>query len=79
MDRIFNVVELFEMDEALDVVFFCKSFAHFIAMLTNAPYEVVCHANIQCAADSTGKNVDVKVSFSTQAGLDASADDDVKP
>jgi hypothetical protein len=45
-DRVFGIIELFEIDEPVDFVFLCKAFDRFQSMFGYSTNEVIGHAGI---------------------------------
>ena len=62
-DRIFCILELFEINQHVDVVFLGKVLGQFQLMLGDAADEVVGHADVERAADAAGEDVDVEASW----------------
>src|SRR6185437_5066873 len=60
LDRIFRIVELLEIHESDDVISFCETLNRLRFVFCDSTDEIIRHANIQCATDPAGQNVDVE-------------------
>jgi hypothetical protein len=70
-DRVFGIIELFEIQQPADLIFLRKAFHLFQAMLSYAPNEIVGNADVERAADAIGKNVYLEAAcpHSTASGI----------
>src|ERR1700733_3054233 len=68
-DGVFDIVKLFEIDQPVDLVFFCKAFHRFQAMLRHAANEIVGYADVKRAADAISKYVDVEAACLHRSAL----------
>ena len=64
-DRVFSIIELFEINESSDLVSLRKAFRQFQAMLGHATDKVVSHADVKRTSDAAGKDVDVEAVCAT--------------
>jgi hypothetical protein len=70
LDCVFGVIELFEINEPADLIFLRKAFRQFLAMLGDAPNEVVGNANVKRAADAAGEDVELEAACSHLRSLE---------
>jgi hypothetical protein len=81
-DCCFNIGMLFEIDEAMDAIVFCKSRDQAVPMLVHSAHQVVGHADVECPTNFAGKNVNRVIAFGDHVqdaaitGSSAFADDD---
>jgi hypothetical protein len=59
LDRVFRIIELFEIDEPHDVVFLRETLDQFRFVLEDATNEVIGHANVQRATGAACEDADV--------------------
>src|SRR3954451_6612580 len=69
MNCLFDILEAFEIDEPVNVVFLRKTFRDFRLVFGDTPNEIVGHAYVESAADSACQYVDIKGSCAHYANL----------
>ena len=60
LNRVFSIIELFEIDQPVDLIFLREAFHQFQAMFGDATSEIIGHADVERASDSAGQNVYVE-------------------
>ena len=58
---ILHVVELLKMNQAMNIVFLCKSVCDLFPMFMNSSHQIVCDTNVQRSADAAGENVNPEI------------------
>src|SRR5215813_5381400 len=64
-NRLFDAVILFEVHQPMNPILLGETLDEIHSMFIDSSHQIVCNANVQCAADSAGQNVNPITSFIT--------------
>src|SRR5215212_5839205 len=62
---VFNIIELLEINQAIDVVFLCETLRGFGLVFERASDQIIGDADVERAAQAAGEDVNVKMALAT--------------